>query len=426
MWVVDIEKMLDGDEADLPTSPAEEWRSHSIFRVPSHFKMVRGNNAFKPQTVTLGPFHHDRDSHAIMEGHKRTAVRHLLRRAGKPLRELAAAMEEVANEMEDAYDGLDGEWRGRNRGRFLEMMIADGCFLLEVMRNYNWDFSDYTPSDPVFSPHAVVHIAVLLQRDMLMIENQLPLLLLQRIVAVEGRPSDDVAINKLVLGFLGMDIDSAANVGTRLGPGLQPLELYRRSLLGANKKATVPRSAQKLWEAGIRFSPSNTDFLDDVSFHGRRHELRMPLVVLDDSTEYIYNNVMAFEALHAGTGNDVTAFVLFMRDMVHSVDDVARLRMAGILMHGDLTGSNGAVVALLHGLTKDVVKIGNSWLFAVRDAVEIHCRDSWRLFVFESWANLRKTYFTTALTFSIFFLITDLMRTAYAVMSYELTKHRHG
>jgi hypothetical protein len=34
-----------------------------------------------------------------------------------------------------------------------------------------------------------VHIAAFLQRDMLMIENQLPLRLLQKIVAVEGGPS---------------------------------------------------------------------------------------------------------------------------------------------------------------------------------------------------------------------------------------------
>lgn len=132
MWVVDIERML--DEADLP-APVEEWRNHCIFRVPPHFKMVH-DNAFKPQAVTLGPFHHDRDEHAVMEGHKRRAIRHLLQRAGKALRDLAAAVEKVAEDLEDAYAGLGAEWRGRNRGRFLEMMIADGCFLLEVIRNY--------------------------------------------------------------------------------------------------------------------------------------------------------------------------------------------------------------------------------------------------------------------------------------------------
>ncbi|CAL4980890.1 unnamed protein product [Urochloa decumbens] len=276
--------MFDGDEADLVASPAVEWRSHSIFRVPPHFKMVHGS-AFKPQAVTLGPFHHDRDGNAIMEGHKRRAVRHLLRRAGKTL----------ADELEDAYAGLDSEWLGQNRGRFLEVMIADGCFLLEVMRNYaiemnKKDSNDYMPSDPVFSPHAVVHIAAFLQRDMLMIESQLPLRLLQRIVAVEGRPS----------------------AGDAEGPA------------------------------------------------GRLH-------------------VMACK--------DVTAFVLFLKDMVDSADDVARLWKARVLRQ-DIAGSDGTAVALLQGLTRDVAK-------TVRDAVELHCRASWRVLVFESWAKLRNTYFTS-------------------------------
>ncbi|CAL4992775.1 unnamed protein product [Urochloa decumbens] len=449
MWVVDIEKMLDDDdEADLMASPAEEWRSHCIFRVPPHFKMVHGS-AFKPQAVTLGPFHHDRDGNAIMEGHKRRAVRHLLRRAGRTLRDLAVAVEEVAVELEEAYAGLDGEWRGRNRGRFLEMMIADGCFLLEVMRNYaieiyKKDSNDYTPSDPVFSPHAVMHIAAFLQRDMLMIENQLPLRLLQRIVAVEGRPSDEASINKEVLRFLGINHDGAA--AGKLG--LHPLDIYRRGLLGSvhrthpppiplnkngdddDEELDAPRSAQKLWEAGIRFRRSGTDLLDDVGFDEGKRRLEIPRVLLDDSTEHKYRNMMAFEALHAGTGNDVTAFVLFLKDMVDSVGDVARLRKAGVLRH-DLAGSDGAVVALLHGLTRDVAKTGESRLCAVRDEVELYCRASWRVFAFESWAKLRNTYFTSlwgtvALTVSIFLLITDVMQTAYAVMSYELTKHRHG
>jgi len=83
--------------------------------------------------VALGPFHHKDAALGPMEEHKRRAVRHLLRRAGKTLGELAAAVEGVAVELEDAYAGLGGEWRGENRGRFLEMMVADGCFLLEVI-----------------------------------------------------------------------------------------------------------------------------------------------------------------------------------------------------------------------------------------------------------------------------------------------------
>ncbi|CAL4987668.1 unnamed protein product [Urochloa decumbens] len=372
MWVVDIEKMFDGDEADLVASPAVEWRSHSIFRVPPHFKMVHGS-AFKPQAVTLGPFHHDRDGNAIMEGHKRRAVRHLLRRAGKTL----------ADELEDAYAGLDSEWLGQNRGRFLEVMIADGCFLLEVMRNYaiemnKKDSNDYMPSDPVFSPHAVVHIAAFLQRDMLMIESQLPLRLLQRIVAVEGRPSEEASINKEVLRFLGINHEGAADGQL----GLHPVDIYRRGLLGSvdrshahltplnrngdDEELDAPRSAQKLWESGIW----GLCLLVPPRWQAQAGDAEGPA-----------------GRLHVMACKDVTAFVLFLKDMVDSADDVARLWKAGVLRQ-DIAGSDGTAVALLQGLTRDVAK-------TVRDAVELHCRASWRVLVFESWAKLRNTYFTS-------------------------------
>lgn len=132
MWVETMEKEVDAAE---PPATVEKWPKHCIFRVPPHFKV--GNvDVFKPQMVALGPFHNRDAALRPMEEHKLRAVRHLLRRAGKTLGDLAAAVEGVAADLEDAYADLAGEWRGEGRDSFLQMMIADGCFLLEFMRNY--------------------------------------------------------------------------------------------------------------------------------------------------------------------------------------------------------------------------------------------------------------------------------------------------
>ena len=85
--------------------------------------------------------------------------------------------------------------------------------------------------------------------------------------------SGESSINREVLMFLGVDY------AFRLGPeliGLHPLDLYRRSLLsnlhrdkrkapypissvvgGAQSLLALPRSAQRLWEAGVRLRPSS-------------------------------------------------------------------------------------------------------------------------------------------------------------------------
>ena len=125
-WVVDVEKTLDEADASVEVS---RWQRHSIYRVPACMKDLN-RKAYKPQVVSLGPFHHGRDGELLpMEEHKRRALRHLLRRAKRPLEEFAAAVEDVAEQLESAYLDLGDEWRGADgRERFLEMMIVDGCF----------------------------------------------------------------------------------------------------------------------------------------------------------------------------------------------------------------------------------------------------------------------------------------------------------
>lgn len=109
------------ERAELP-STMEKWSKHCIFCVPPRLRT--GNNVFRPRTVALGPFHHGDTALLPMEEHKHRAVRHLLRRAGRSLGEVAAAVEEVAEELKDAYAGLGPQWRGWNRGKFLEMMVG--------------------------------------------------------------------------------------------------------------------------------------------------------------------------------------------------------------------------------------------------------------------------------------------------------------
>jgi hypothetical protein len=103
-------------------------------------------------------------------------------------------VEDAAEQLESAYMDLGVEWRAGidsgGRERFLEMMIVDGCFLLEVMRTAaGKNVEDYAHNDPIFSSHGILYMVPYIRRDMLMLENQLPLLVLQKLNAVEsGRP----------------------------------------------------------------------------------------------------------------------------------------------------------------------------------------------------------------------------------------------
>jgi hypothetical protein len=209
-WVVDMETMLEHTDDDPSAAERVRWNRRSIYRVPEGMKQQTKSEAYRPLFVSLGPFHHGDPRLVPMEEHKRRAVLHLVKGARRPLRDFVAAMEEVADELLDAYgDDLGEQWHG-GRDRFLEVMLADGCFLLEMMRTHDRvhqgkKVKDYAPNDPVFSIHGFYFLRPHIQSDLLLMENQLPLLVLQRILVVQHGISAPVcASSNLCLMYLYM------------------------------------------------------------------------------------------------------------------------------------------------------------------------------------------------------------------------------
>ncbi|XP_047080026.1 UPF0481 protein At3g47200-like [Lolium rigidum] len=423
-WVVDVEKTL--KEADKSVE-VSRWERHCIYRVPACIKDIK-SKAYQPQVVSLGPFHHGDPNLLPMEEHKRRALRHLLRRARRPLDDFVAAVEDDAEQLESAYMDLGVEWRAGigsgGRERFLEMMIVDGCFLLEVMRTAaGKNVHDYASNDPIFSSHGILYMVPYIRRDMLMLENQLPLLVLQKLNAVEtGKPPNDDFVNRMVLRFLA---PSSRPLQPGIGLGLHPLDVFRRSMLYGeyqkipNSRDTqdndIIRSAVELYEAGIGFKTSKSSSLHDIRF--RHGVLSMPTVPVDDSTEYMFLNMMAFERLHVGAGNDVTAYVFFMDNIIDSAKDVALLSSKGIIQNA--VGSDKAVAKLFNSISRDVVLEQDSALDAVQRQVNGYFRQPWNM-----WrANLIHTYFRSPWAFlslaaAVFLLVMTIMQTVYTVMPY--------
>ncbi|CAN6356041.1 unnamed protein product [Urochloa humidicola] len=428
-WVAEVEAAV----ADVATSEQESarWRLHSIYRVPACIKDLN-RKAYQPQVVSLGPFHHGEPQLLPMDAHKRRALVHFLRRARRPLAEFAAAVTGARERLEGAYQGLGDEWRGAGEHRFVELMVTDGCFLLEVMRTATgWEVNDYAGDDPVFSAHGLLYTVPYIRRDMLMIENQLPLLVLERLLAVEsGKDVNEDVINRLVLLFLS---PASWPPTTGVGLALHPLDILRRSLLyGPSPTARVPpppptsppdddviRSAEELYEAGVRFKRSPTSSLLDIRFHRTTGTLYLPAIAVDDTTEYMLLNLMAFERLHAGAGggNDVTAYVFFMDNMVDDARDVALLARVRVVRNA--LGSDKAVARLFNGLSRDVVLEPTSALDGVHREVSAYCRkrrNRWR-------ANLVHTYFRSPWSFmslaaAVFLLVMTVLQTVYTVLPY--------
>ncbi|KAI8528290.1 hypothetical protein RHMOL_Rhmol12G0138500 [Rhododendron molle] len=192
-WVVTIKDELQRMDT-IRTAEKQHWDKRSIYRVPASVVTELNMKAYQPQFVSFGPYHHGEDHLKPMEVHKHRALLHFLKRSCTPLESYLNALAKVAQSLKDSYDSLNLDWE-RDTNRFLQMMILDGCFMLEVLRNNTQTtdqkntqtMNDYLPNDPIFSTHGKLHIVPYIKRDMLMLENQLPMLLLTTLLDEETK-----------------------------------------------------------------------------------------------------------------------------------------------------------------------------------------------------------------------------------------------
>lgn len=126
---------------------------------------------------------------------------------------------------------------------------------------------------------------------------------------------EDGLISKRVLEFFG-PLVAAVKDPLQGNEGIHPLDVVQRSVGGnrrqcreSAKEYSVMPCASDLHEAGIYFklSPAPNGFVEAVRFG--RGVLSIPRMTLYDNAERVFLNLMAFERLHPGAGNDVTEFV---------------------------------------------------------------------------------------------------------------------
>ncbi|GFY86718.1 hypothetical protein Acr_05g0003570 [Actinidia rufa] len=253
---------------------------------------------------------------------------------------------------------------------------SDGCFMLEFLRcNTNGPPDDYFGYDPIFSYHGELHILSIVRRDMLLLENQLPIMVLHKLVAAEAGEEDEEAeehVHRLVCSFYYLDPVTILR-------GLHMLDVVRNFLVGVEfphfrttrKERTYTSmidligSAMDLHEAGIRFKWSGTGDVKDISFEDG--VLSLPLVLVGNSMESSFLNLIAFERLHIGAGTEVTNYVFFLGCILKSVRDVSLLESQDIIKKA--IGSNQDIVEIFKSLSKEISRDHEDKLDQVYDQI---------------------------------------------------------
>ncbi|XP_057483355.1 UPF0481 protein At3g47200-like [Actinidia eriantha] len=421
-WVIELKRLED----ETSMMGKCQRKKPSIYKIPPRMTVLN-KIAYQPQLVSFGPYHHGEEHLLPMEEHKHRAFVHFLNRTKMPLQIIADNLTNVVQDLKESYDSLGDVWQS-DTGRFLRLMVLDGCFMLEVLYYYAKmsDSGNYSPTDPIFSTHGMLHVMHHIRRDMLLLENQLPLLVLIKLAAgiCPEKGNAQEFVKELIFWF-------TKSMWPGTGECLHLLDVYRKGMPWSYTKREIEHttrthdesqlivSAMELKEAGISIKRSKISFPNEISFKDRI--LRLPFLVVDDTTESVFWNLIAFERLHVGTGNEVTSYIFFMDTIIKSVRDVNLLKSNGIIQNA--SGSEEAVGLLFNLLARDIMYNPLSSMASVLHDINVYRRKPWVKYrekfthayhlstQWNPWAYI-------SIIFAILLFSLTLVQTAYTISPY--------
>ncbi|KAH7688856.1 beta-sandwich domain of Sec23/24 domain-containing protein [Dioscorea alata] len=444
-WLISIQENLTQAQLYDSSSP---WSKHSIYRVPKSLR-DGDDKSYVPQLVSIGPYHHSKRRFRDMDRHKWRSLHHVLRRTSHPINLYLNSLHPLEDRARSCYDSpipLPSP-------DFLLMLLLDGCFLLELFRGSageGFKALGYSRHDPIFAMRGTMHS---LQRDMIMLENQIPLFILDRLYGLQlNQPDQTGLVARLAIRFFDPLIPTDEPLRSRdrsklhLDPAFDPLsdtglhclDVFRQSLLRTgiqpaprpwlkrwsnNRRCVADKRRQQLIhcvselrEAGVKFKKLKTDRFWDIKFHNG--VLKIPRLLIHDGTRSLFLNLIAFEQCHMDSKKDITSYVVFMDNLINSADDVGYLHYCGIIEHW--LGNDDEVAELFNKLCQEVVfDINDSYLSGLSDQVNRYYNHRWN-----AWrASLKHNYFSNpwaiiSLVAAVVLLVLTFAQTFYSVYGY--------
>ncbi|XP_042487360.1 UPF0481 protein At3g47200-like [Macadamia integrifolia] len=365
---IDIEHLrekllLTSNPSSLPTS--------CIFRVDKRIRKLN-EDAYTPDTVSIGPYHRDAGRKNLqmqdMEDVKRRYVKALLDRTSErpSLERYVEALKELETDLRKCYSEPIINNLNNKEDNFLEMMLLDGLFIIELFRKcfYVVEVDD---NDPIFN-FKLRRTRIV--RDLVLLENQIPMSVLEKLFELSKCPnSDGFSLIQLALNFFGDLIPDGLNKYAEI-TNYTPKHLldllsytldypsythdYSRPEQESRTKAikaleSLP-CATELRRSGINFKASRNYNLFDIKFS--KGEFEIPTLRVDDYTVSFFRNLIAYEQQSNGGRHRITSYALLMDHLIDTASDVALLLRRGIIKNH--LGDNEKVSFLFNTLYREI------------------------------------------------------------------------
>lgn len=447
-WVIEMNNEI---KEGLLCDSGKSW---TVYRVPKSMRGIQ-KNAFLPKIISIGPFHNKDPGLRIMEEHK---MRYLLRLLESGPRENGERVEDSAQQvpqvvkairLEDLAESmrmLEQKTRENysedlqiDSDELIQMMVIDGCFVLELLRLYFKFDNEEEVEDPIFTTRWMLRT---LQRDLLKLENQLPFFVLEKLYELI-RLVDDPPLVDLVVTFFD-PLLPRKNIKGKLNPNEEfdhMLDVFRSTFLSSVNETTKPagwKQLQKLdniplveerqlihcvtelQEAGVRFKMREDLDLLDISF--KDGMLKIPPLYIDDNTVPLFLNLVAYEQCDQDAKPFFTNFCMFFDSLINSHTDVGILHKNGIINH--VLGSDKDVANLFNKLGREIVyDLDECYLSQQMMDVNDYCKQYFASRWHVWFTNLIRDYFSSPWTFlsllaAIALLLLTTAQTFYTVYAY--------
>ncbi|KAL4295948.1 hypothetical protein GQ457_12G005110 [Hibiscus cannabinus] len=298
---------------------------------------------FLPLKISVGLFHHGRNNLKHMEEHKWRYLYSLLNRKPRleaTLDKCVKTLRELEHKARLCYEGH--EKIEVSSDRFVQIMLADAGFLIELFLKFVVKGLKRR-GDYVFNTSGLLYE---LRCDMLLLENQIPYFILQRLFEIVPIPDHcKLSLTELAFRFFRDMIPGDHRLHlTKFGQeGNHLLDLIRHCFLPTIPRSKVkqeevrglPYKASKLKAAGIKLKRASTEDLLDVKFV--KGVLEIPPVEVHQYTETLLRNLIAFEQSGSGTTKHISSYVLFMKTLLEDEKDVKLMQRKQILTNYDVS-----------------------------------------------------------------------------------------
>ncbi|KAJ1439492.1 hypothetical protein SESBI_02432 [Sesbania bispinosa] len=399
-----------------------------IYKVP-HYLLKLNEDAYTPQFISIGPFHSD-NSELNQEKQKQRYFsafwKRLSDRKVQALVQYKAFLEENRENIGNYYSKPEL----CKEDQFVDKILLDSVFIIELfLRKSN---KSEQKNDHMFTTSSICKIT---QRDLLLLENQLPMFVLEELhkrVFLGDNSNKENHLSFIELAFNYFEdyyphkLSKKSEMIKNCKSCKHFTDLIRFTYLpreiqvnGVNPSAQftpcpveyVPRTATKLNEAGVSFEKveEGKSYLD-IKFINTpilswflclgcfpflqcfRVRLQIPLLKVDQVTECVLRNLIALEQCHYSDQPFICNYVSLIDSLIHTQEDVELLVDKEVIVHE--LGSHTELATLVNGLCKHIVvtcnyygkttkelneHYNNRWKYYMGMLKSVYFRDPWRL-----------------------------------------------